>query len=105
MKKIHLIILLAGLSAFSCSDFLDEDPKDEMSSDQFFSDRDHAFNAVNTLYRNGAPQMFDGSAYAGTPAIFFQDMSGFFDNQYKGQEVHVSHAQQLTLNGTNISGY
>ncbi|MBT1686292.1 RagB/SusD family nutrient uptake outer membrane protein [Dawidia soli] len=105
MKKIHLIILLAGLSAFSCSDFLEEEPKDEMSSDQFFSDRDHAFNAVNTLYRNGAPQMFDGSAYAGTPAIFFQDMSGFFDNQYKGQEVHASHAQQLTLNGTNISGY
>jgi starch-binding outer membrane protein, SusD/RagB family len=105
MKKIHLIILLAGLNSFSCSDFLDEEPKDELSSEQFFSDRDHAFNAVNTLYRNGAPQMFDGSAYAGTPAIFFQDMSGFFDNQYKGQEVHASHAQQLTLNGTNISGY
>jgi starch-binding outer membrane protein, SusD/RagB family len=105
MKKIQLIILLAGLSAFSCSDFLDEEPRDEMESQNYFSDRDHAFNAANTLYRTGAPQMFDGSAYAGTPAIFFQDMSGFFDNQYKGQEVHASHAQNLTLNGTNISGY
>jgi hypothetical protein len=32
-------------------------------------------------------------------------MSGLFDNDYKGQEVHVQHCQDLTLNGNNISGY
>jgi hypothetical protein len=89
----------------SCSDFLDEEPKSQMVTETFFSDRDHAFSAVNALYRTGVLQLFDGSAYAGTPAMFINDMSGFFDNQYKGQEVHVNYAQQLTLNGTNISAY
>jgi hypothetical protein len=105
MKKKYLSILLTGLISVSCSDFLDEEPKSQMATEQFFSDRDHAFSAVNGLYRTGVLQLFDGSAYAGSPAMFITEMSGFFDNQYKGQEVHVGYAQQLTLNGTNISGY
>lgn len=105
MKKIYLMLLVVALNCLSCSDFLEETPKDELSSDQFFTDPAHAFSAVNSLYRNGAPQMYDGEPYTGTRMMFIQYMSGFFDNQYKGQEVHVQHAQQLTLNGTNIAGY
>jgi hypothetical protein len=105
MKKKYLSILLTGLISVSCSDFLDEEPKSQMATEQFFTDRDHAFSAVNGLYRTGVLQLFDGSAYAGSPAMFITEMSGFFDNQYKGQEVHVGYAQQLTLTGTNISGY
>lgn len=105
MKKIYLSIFLTGLISVSCSDFLDEEPKSQMSTETFFTDRDHAYSAVNGLYRTGAPQLFDGSAYGGSPMMFVNHMSGFFDNQYKGQEVHVGYAQLLTLNGTNISGY
>ena len=34
-----------------------------------------------------------------------QYMSGFFDNEYKGQEPHVQNSMQLTLNGTNMATY
>lgn len=105
MKKISLIILITSLVNFSCSDFLEENPKDELSTQSNFSEPPQAYNAVNSLYRNGVPQMFDGGVYSGTRAMLGQYMSGFFDNEYKGQEPHVQHTQQLTLNGNNISGY
>jgi starch-binding outer membrane protein, SusD/RagB family len=105
MKKIYVLILLTGLFCFSCEKFLEEVPRDELSAEQNFSERVHAFNAVNSLYRAGAPALYDGSVYAGTEAMIGQYMSGFFDNEYKGQEVHVQHTQQLTLNGQNLTDY
>lgn len=105
MKKLPVIILLAGLMCFSCQDFLEEAPKDELTADLDFKEKGHAFNAVNSLYRNGTPQLFDGSVYAGSEAMIGQYMSGLFDNEYKGQEIHVQHTQQLTLNGNNLSTY
>jgi starch-binding outer membrane protein, SusD/RagB family len=98
-------MLLTGLLCFSCDKFLEEEPRDELSAEQDFSEPSHAFNAVNTLYRNGAPALYDGSVYAGSEAMIGQYMSGFFDNEYKGQEVHVQHTQQLTLTGQNLSTY
>jgi starch-binding outer membrane protein, SusD/RagB family len=106
MKKIPLILLLTGLLTFSCRDFLEEMPRNELSTAQNFSEAPHAYNAVNSLYRTGAPQMFlSAGVYSGARAMIGQYMSGFFDNEYKGQEVHVQHTQQLTLNGNNIAGY
>jgi hypothetical protein len=105
MKKIPVILLLTGLICFSCKDFLEEKPRDELSAEQDFTARAHAFNAVNTLYRNGAPALYDGSVYAGSEAMIGQYMSGFFDNEYKGQEIQVQHTQQLTLTGRNLSTY
>jgi hypothetical protein len=105
MKKIQIIALLTGLICFSCKDFLEEKPKDELSAEQDFTERAHAFNAVNSLYRTGAPALYDGSVYAGSEAMIGQYMSGFFDNEYKGQEVQVQYTQQLTLTGLNMSTY
>ncbi|SFG16386.1 SusD family protein [Pontibacter chinhatensis] len=105
MKKISVILALTGLVCFSCEDFLDEVPKNQLSAEQNFTLPAHAYNAVNSLYRNGAPQLFDGGVYFGAEAIIGNYMSGFFDNEYKGQEVHVQHAQQLTLNGNNLNGF
>src|SRR5687767_7947450 len=103
MNKITIIILFMSMSVASCTkSFLKEEPKDELSTDQFFQQPAHAFSAVNALYRNGAPQFFDGSHYSGTRMMLGQWMSGFFDNEYKGQEIHVQHTQQLTLNGNNL---
>ncbi|MFW6042995.1 MAG: RagB/SusD family nutrient uptake outer membrane protein [Marinilabiliaceae bacterium] len=105
MKKI--IILFAGLLFMtSCEDFLEEEPKSEMSVDQYFSEPSHAQDAVNSLYRDGVPGFFGaGSAYRGTTMMIGGYMSGFFDNEYKGQEVHVEEAHNLTLNPVNMSGY
>ncbi|MCJ8164387.1 RagB/SusD family nutrient uptake outer membrane protein [Pontibacter sp. E15-1] len=105
MKKIHALIFIAGMLCFSCEDFLDEVPKDELAANQNFTQPAHAYSAVNSLYRTGATQLYDGGVYNGAQAMLGNYMSGFFDNEYKGQEVHVQHAQQLTLNGNNLNGY
>lgn len=105
MKKLLAIIFSAGVLTTSCSDFLTEIPKDEISPSQFFQNPDHAYNSVNALYRSGVTSLFGASVYAGSRLMFGPYMSGFVDNDYKGQEVHVQHAQQLTLNAINMSGY
>lgn len=105
MKKTYIYILIIGLFSVSCSDFLEEVPKSELDVDQNFQVPAHAYSAVNSLYRTGASQLYDGGSYSGAPAMLGNYMSGFFDNEYKGQEVHVQHAQQITLNGDNLSGY
>ncbi|WP_026815171.1 RagB/SusD family nutrient uptake outer membrane protein [Arenibacter certesii] len=103
IKYILLLLIVASLSA--CSDFLDEEPLSELASDQFFSEPDQAYSAVNSLYRTGAPNMTDGGVYSGMPVMLGAYMSGFFSNEYAGQELHVSNTQQLTLNGDNIGDY
>ncbi|PPL00430.1 RagB/SusD family nutrient uptake outer membrane protein [Parapedobacter indicus] len=105
MKKLITIIATAGILATSCSDFLTEIPKDEIAPSQFFKNSDHAYNAVNALYRSGLPSLFSGGVYSGSRIMFGAYTSGLVDNEYKGQEVHVQHAQQLTLNPVNMSSY
>ncbi len=105
--RLQYIVVIAfmGTLLSACDDFLKESPKDEFSVDQYFSDPDHAISAVNGLYRTGAPQMFDGGVYSGTRMMFIQYMTGFFDNEYRGQELHIQRAQQLTLDGSNTATY
>ncbi len=104
MKKLLILILAIG-ALVSCDDFLAEEPRSEMSVDQFFSYPSHAYNAVNILYRTGAPTFYSTGVYSGSRAMLGGYMSGLFDNPYKGQEVHVQHSQNLTLNGDNLAGY
>ena len=102
----HKVFLMAVvLLSNACSGFLDEEPRSELSIKSFFSEPGHAYNAVNSLYRTGAPNMTNGGAYSGIPLMLGGYMSGFFSNEYAGQELHVSNTQQLTLNGDNIGGY
>lgn len=105
MKKLITLIVALGTMATSCSDFLTEVPKDEIAPSQFFKNPDHAYNAVNALYRSGLPALFSGGVYSGSRIMFGPYTSGLVDNEYKGQEVHVQHAQQLTMNAINMSNY
>ena len=73
--------ILGGTTA--CSDFLEENPKSEISSSQYFTQPDHARAAVNKLYRSGVPQFYDADAYAGSKMMYGGYMSGFFDNEKK----------------------
>ena len=103
--KIFLVLLLAMVS-YGCDDFLEEAPRSEISLDQFFTEPEHAQNAINSLYRTGAPQLYtSGGVYSGKQAMYGQYMSGFFDNEYKGQEPYIQFAQQLTLNAINTDGF
>ena len=106
MKKIIFgLILVVTLGLVSCTDFLEEEPKSEMSTDQNFSAPSHAKSAVNALYRDGAPSFYaNGGVYMPQTATEGGFLSGFFDNEYKGQEVICDYSQKLSITSKNIAG-
>lgn len=107
MKPTIICLLFVMMLSTSCKKFLEEVPKDEISSGQYFTQPQHATNAVNALYRTGAPQLFESNmgAYSGSRMMFGPYLSGYIDNEFKGQEIHVQYAQNMTFNGTNLSSY
>ena len=107
MKKILTLISAAFIAAaVSCSDFLEEEPRSNMSTEQNFSAPAHARNAVNGLYRKGAPMFYaDGGVYMPQRATHGGFLSGFFDNEYKGQEVICDYAQKLAVTAANCVNY
>ena len=99
--KLAALLLLGGLG-YSCADFLEEEPRSEVSINQFFTEPAHAENAVNSLYRDGAPALWmAGGVYNGRDIMYGPYLSGFFDNNYKGQYAYIGFAQQLQLNAIN----
>jgi hypothetical protein len=107
MKPTIICLLLALTLTTSCKKFLEEVPKDEISSDQYFTNPDHAINAVNGLYRTGAPQLYEntGGLYSGTRMMFTPYLTGYIDNEFKGQEIHAQRARNLTFDADNLSTY
>lgn len=105
MKKTYILYLGLLISTASCDSFLEEKPKDEIGSTQYFSRPEHARDAVNALYRRGAMQMYETGVYSGARIMFGPYLSGFVDNDYKGQEFHVQRGQTMTFDGLNLSDY
>lgn len=106
MKKYNIFFLMMILlGTAGCEDFLEEEPVDEIALDQYFSQPEHARDAVNALYRTGAMQLYPGGVYSGARIMFGPWITGFVDNDYKGQEVHVVRAQELTYDEVNLSSY
>ncbi|MCE7055251.1 RagB/SusD family nutrient uptake outer membrane protein [Algoriphagus sp. AGSA1] len=106
MKKLSILYLGVLLLASACDGFLEEKPKDEVASTQYFARPEHARDAVNALYRTGAMQFYEANgSYSGARIMFGPYLSGFVDNEYKGQEVHVQRGQNMTHDGLNLSSY
>lgn len=106
MKKINIFYyLLLILVTVSCEEFLEEKPVDEVASNQYFQRPEHARDAVNALYRRGAMQMYETGVYSGARIMFGAYVSGFVDNDYKGQEFHVQRGQNIVFDGLNLSDY
>ncbi len=106
MKRVLNYIAFFGLmlGATSCDDFLREEPKSEMNTQQYFSKPDHARAAVNYLYRTGVLGLYNANtAYAGHNMMMGGYISGLFDNEYAGQEVQVQYSQSLTHSSENIT--
>ena len=104
MKNIRIIGFL-GILIFtvSCDDFLEEEPRDQQSVDQFFAEPGQARSAINFLYERGAPDMYlQQGVFRGSDAMYLQYLSGFFDNEFSGQERQVDLAQQLAISPTEI---
>ena len=69
MKKLHFIVLLLGsiFAYVGCSDFLDPENKEELTTESFWLNADHAKQGITAAY---APlQGFDGSKWT-----FFEEM-------------------------------
>ncbi|PHK97431.1 RagB/SusD family nutrient uptake outer membrane protein [Neolewinella marina] len=99
--KLAILLLLGGVG-YSCSEFLEEQPRSSASLNQFFTEPAHAENAVNALYRDGAPALWmNGGVYSGRSIMYGPYLSGFFENNYKGQYAYIGFAQQLQLNAIN----
>jgi hypothetical protein len=107
MKQIaagmRFLCLLVGLGA--CNDFLEEEPRSSFVTNQYFSDPEHAYAAVNALYRRGFPELYNaGGAYAGPNIMLGGYISGLFDNEYSGQELYVKLCQELDITPQNAVG-
>lgn len=105
MKKFSLIFF-SILFLMSCENFLTETPKTQVFVDNYFQTPEDARSVVNGVYRTGVPGFYGaGSAYSGSTIMMGGYMSGLFDNEYKGQEVHVENTHDLTLDPINMAGY
>lgn len=104
--KNFIFVVLGCFVLISCEDFLVEEPKTEVAVDQYFETPEDAESTVNGIYRSGVSGFYGaGSAYSGTTMMMGGYMSGFFDNEYKGQEVHVQNSHDLSIGPVNMSGY
>ena len=106
MKNNILIILLSLVigAITSCSNFLDENPRSSLTSAGFYQTPAQAEASVNILYRAGFPTMYGaGSAYGGPNAMLGGYVSGYFDNEYAGQEVVVQYSKELSRTSVNIA--
>lgn len=104
MKKIiYLLVIVAGLTVInSCKSFLEENPRNSMSTSAFFSSAVDGYAAVNVLYRNGFPTYYNSGIYAGEIVMYGGYKSGFFENPYKGQEIFIVYCQNLDID-SNVS--
>ena len=108
IKKVIYGLMFGGtlLTSVSCSEFLEEEPRTNLSTDQYFTSPVHASSAVNALYRTGAPSFYtNGGVYFPQIASEGGYLSGFFDNEYKGQEVVADYSQKLSITSKNIAGF
>ena len=87
----------------SCSDYLTQLPKSDLSKDQFFDDPNQIKYAVNALYREGASTLYQGGVYEGAPIMYGGYLSGLYDNTYKGQYAFIQYLQTLIYTSENIS--
>src|SRR5690554_3259553 len=86
MKKIYLIGCLT-MVLFSCESFLEENPKSQISSSDFFNSAEDAYSAVNILYRKGLPTFYNTSINSAARIMDGGFLAGLFDNQYKGEYI------------------
>jgi starch-binding outer membrane protein, SusD/RagB family len=105
MKK--LLIVVAGLFIFmACDDFLTESPKTEIAVDQFFNDPSDARSAVNALYRDGSgANSYDSGGFRGSNVMIGAFMSGFFDNEAKGERIEGQLAHALQQDPVNFNDF
>jgi len=101
MKTKNIAITLVTLSLFAitgCQSFLDEDPRSTITRGFYYKDASQAEENIISMYRMGAPVRYGEatSAYIGPTASINSFLTGYFSNNYEGQELVCLYARQLT---------
>lgn len=105
MKKL-LILAAAVMIVIGCEDFLVEEPKTQISVDQFFAKAEDARGAINALYRDGSgANAYDSGGFRGSQVMVGVYMSGLFDNEGKGERIEGQLAHALQQNPVNFNDY
>ncbi|WP_372634389.1 RagB/SusD family nutrient uptake outer membrane protein [Fodinibius sp.] len=98
MKKLVFILVLSFWAFSSCDNFLAETPKDEISVDQLLNTPEGARGLVNGLYRDGqGAGFYDSGGFGGADVMMGGYMSGYFDNEGKGERIQGQVAQDLQV--------
>ena len=78
---------MVGFSA--CDSFLDESPKDQLTTNSYYQSEAHAQQNVNYLYRTGVPaRLTSTGAYQGSIAQIQGALTGYFTNTYTKNAFH-----------------
>ncbi len=100
------VLLIVALAIFSCrgkSKDGDIDPKDVLP-EEIFSTPQKSQQIIDSLYLIGTPRFYvDATVHDAPTAGYGGYMSGFFDNEFKGQAEMAGHAQKLSINSQNVS--
>lgn len=105
MKKL-ITVLIGFLVLTSCDDFLVESPKTQIALDQYFNSPEDARSAVNAIYRDGVGAFYhEDGGFRGSRAMMGGYMSGYFDNEGKGERIEGQIAHDLDLNPVNLSQF
>lgn len=100
MKKIIYSFACAALlmGATACDSFLEEEPKDKLTSVAYYQTEAQATANINWLYWEGAVKRLGeaSSAYIGPSASLSGMLTGYFTNAYEGQEIICKYSRELT---------
>lgn len=106
MKKLIITVVFGLIFCTACDDFLTEEPKTEIGVDQFFDSPDDARSAVNALYRDGAGAgSYNSGGFRGSNVMIGAFMTGFFDNEAKGERIEGQLAQDLQQDPVNFNEF
>ncbi len=107
MKKILTTVFVCTilLGIASCNDFLEETPKTTLTYQDFYKTQAHIEGNVNYMYRNGATISLAnfGSGYLGSFGMVQGMLTGYFSNNYEGQEQVCKYSRELTRQTNTVT--
>lgn len=99
-RKIYIVAAacLCIMSLASCEDWLEEEVRSSKTEDTFPLSQADLEGQVTSLYRTGAPSELTGagSAYIGPVSTLPGMLTGYFSNEYEGQERTCAYTRNLT---------
>jgi hypothetical protein len=102
IKAVPVLALI--LMMMSCEEFLQEEPKNQISTNQYFNKPEHARSAVNALYGMGAPSRYNDGDDWQLDMMLGGYLSGLFVNE-RTERPGPYEANRLTLDDVNLDAY